>query len=818
MANRYSQYVQGVNYSPESFKDMSVVPIALRQRHDAALAAQDDMLLQLNNIQVRDEDRDYLNQKREEITNQVNGLTNKINTIGAGDSNLMGEFRNMKRAYNQEVSLAGGLGQASNVKERVDAARANYLDFGVKQGWSPETAQKNFELEYNSYNEKNPSSKLGTPGFAFGEFNPTFAPKQINPVDKLKEIQPLIGKIAEEEAFQNYKPVTDPTTGQITYVQYGGTKLSDSNLERLKSVEKYLNQELLNPDSELRQSLRYSRPGVPEDQVVQQFLTESDFLIDAMGVEAKKVATQLEAPKVTKATEDKSKAKSSDETASLVSTPTGAETFEGKSITDIMNGTDIKRFEELEKRGVLSEQDSALKTQTILQQDRVKESLKNPSVVKEINNNLNINGIEGIKPDINSYKATIDNYQSQINSIKQTKLYQLGADLRTSGFISPEARNLSQKQKREATREFDKVNYLENRLAPIKETLDNAFNKSIPKEDLKYSRMYTFGAGLAAKKAMDTFNANATDYGVNWITQIENAGGKFTLPGETDLNGNNDESELKELKETFANGTTKLKFGSIIDMGSTGSSQLVINYTTGTGDKAKTGMLSIDYDNKTTDSSVIDNWLIEMQKTLDVPGQAVIQSILDNKQLKGLSVDNEEFSKKGFSKGQSDTIKKLSNVTNAGYANNAVYKAVNYNNYPGREYNMVLNKDGFYTLMMQDGKNKEVTPLGAGAWLNKELAKDYLSKRINTTNIFKATELNDKKYFVSTMKDLTLLADNNLLQIGSNSSSFQKLKNDYVTQVNNNANNVNLQYELAIQFYNDIKGMTISHKNKKRNL
>lgn len=823
MANRYSQYVSGVNYNPESFRDMSVVPIALRQRHDQALAAQDDLLLQLNNIQVRDEDKDYYNQKREDITNQVNILTDKINSVGAGDSNLMGEFRNMKRAYNKEVSLSGGLGQAANIKQSVDQARANYMDFGVKQGWSPETATKNFEQEYNNWKTNNDSSNLGTEGFRFNQFNPTFAPKQINPVDKLKEIQPLIGEISKEEAFQNYRPVQDPNTGMITYQSFGGTKLSRSNLERLASVEKFLNQELMNPDSELRQSLRYSRPGVDEKQVINQFLSESDLLIDAMGIEATKVATQLEAPQLTKGTTDKTKSGSTDEPASLVSTPTGAETFNGKSITDINTGTQIKQFEQIEKSRPLTEEESNQKMMAILQQDRVRDALKDPNVTRDINNYLKTNSAlqdsNGRPSTIEGYNKTLSSLQEQVNNIKSTELYKTGAKLKSNNLIEANTvRGLTQEQRMAASREYDKALYLENRMQPIKSALDEAYNNSIPKDDLKYSRLYTFGAGEAANKAKTEFNKSATNYGTNFATLLENSGGKFTLPGETDLHTNNDEDKLKDFKESLASGQLNFDFGSLIDMGSTGSSQLVINYTVGAGEKAKQGMISIDYDSKSPDTSVLDNWLIQMQKTLDTPGQAVIQSILDNKQLKGISVDSQEFAKSGFSKGQSDAIKKMSKAVNTGYNNSPDYKAVDYNNFPDREYNMVLNKDGFYQLYLRDKKQKEANALSTQGWMQKELTKDYLSKKINSKDVLNTTDINDRRYFVSYMKDLSILADNNLLQVDNNSSSFQKVKNEYISEVNKNSGNLALQYELALEYYKSLQNMSIAHKNKKRNL
>lgn len=819
MPNRYSQYVSGANYAPESFRDMSIVPIALRQRHDAALAAQDDLLLQLNNIQVRDEDKDYLNQKREEITGQVEALTNKINTIGAGDSNLMGEFRNMKRTYNKEVSLAGGLGQAANVKQRIDQLRANYLDYGTKQGWSPETTQKNFEIEYNKWKTNNPSSMLGTEGFAFGEFNPTFAPKQIEPITYLKEIQPLIGEISKEEAFQNYRPVQDANTGQITYVQYGGSSLSKSNLERLKSVEQFLNQKLMNPDSDLRQSLRYSRPGIDEQQVIQQFLSESDLLIDAMGVEATGTKTQLEAPSFSKPTSDKG---SSDEAASLVSTPTGQAIFEGKSISDIESGRRIQELEALEANGSITEDQINEKTQLILQKDRINQALKDPNTIRTINNYLKEHQSnydpavfdirdEEIPTTIEGYKNNISNLNNQIAKLKNSQAYK--------DFINRTGVRKGTVNNAEESAAVRKITELTKRRDEITKVLDEAYNQSIQKDDLRYSRMYTFGAGEANKKATDIFNQNATDYGVNWITQLENAGGKFTLPGETDMFSNNDEDKLKSLKEAFANGQAKVNFNSIIDMGSTGSSQIAVNYTIGEGKDAKSGMITVDFDNKSPDTSVLENWLVEMQKTLDVPGQAVIQSILDNKQLKSLSVDNKEFAKKGFSEYQSNTIKKFNNQLNQGYRLNPEYKSVDYLNYPGREFNMVLNQDGFYQLYMKDSKNKETRVLSAGLWLKKEFTKDYVDKKLKTTDINKATDYNDKKAIVSNLMDLALISDNNsLVQIDNNSSSFQKLKNDFISELNKNQNNINLQYELAVQFYDSIKNLSIAHKNKKRNL
>lgn len=836
MANRYSQYVSGVNYAPESFRDMAVVPIAMRQRHDAALAAQDDMLLQLNNIDVRDEDQKYLNQKRQEITSRVEDLTNKINTIGAGDSNLLGEFRNTKRDYNKEVSLAGGLGQASAVKKQMELARANYLDYGTKQGWTPKTAQENFERDYNEWKGKNDSSNLGTEGFAFGEFNPTFAPKQIEATAMLKDVQPLIGEISKEEAFQNYRLVQDPNNGMYTYQNFGGSQLSKDNIKNLNYIEEFINKKLVDPQSPEMQSLRYAKGINPNDtsrdnEIRSEFLSQADSLLGAMRVKAERETTDMQAPQLVKTDSDGTKGPKVSEGASLVSTPTGAEVFEGKSMTDILNGVEYNKLENIENNRVLTDEESAKKQLLILQQGRVQEAIKDPNNIREINNNLKkIGGLQdknGNPSTLEGYNNTISSLQNKLSDIQNTPAYKEAARIvqshlndgtsgATGGNMGGRALASALQSNPAATEAWDRASLIKQKLDPIKKDLDEALKQSIPLDDLQFSRMYTFGAGEEAKKAMDIFNANANDYGDKFVTLIENSGGKFTLPGDTELKDPRDE-DIKLLKENLANGQAKFKLGSIIDKGATGSSQLVLNYSVGEGEKAKSGMIAIDYDNKSTDTSVIDDWMIEMQKLLDKPGQATIQAILDNKQLKGLSVDSKDFTVKGFDGPQSNSIKKYGNAVNSAYKHAPEYKKADYLSYPDRELNMVLDKDGYYTLWMKDGKN-DAEPLNTGSWMNKQIAKDYQAKRYKNSNPLASKEKSDRLTFINQVYDMALLSDKELIKIDDNSSQYKKLKSEYLNAINEYKDDYNMQYQLTTEFYKTISNKKISHRNKKSNL
>ncbi len=815
MANRFSQYVPGSNYAPESFRDMSVVPIALRQRHDNALAAQDDMLLQLNNIQVRDEDRDYYNQKRQEITTNINNLTDKINTIGAGDSNLLGEFRNMKRNYNKEVSLSGGLGQASDLKSRIDKTRANYMEFGVKQGWSPETTEKNFANEYNTYNEKNPASNLGQEGFAYGEFNPTYAPKQILPTEYLKNIQPLIGEISKEVAWSNFTPVQNPQTGEISFQQNSGATLSKENLQRLDSVQKAINTEMMNPDSALRQSLRYSRPGVPEEDIVKQFLQESDLWIDVMGIEANKQVNQSEPPRFSQSGSGGGKSKgdgNSDEAANLVSTPIGATVFEGKSITDISSGAAVKQLEAKEQSTGLTEAESVEKTQSILLQNRINEALKSPSTIAEVNRNIkNITGIASTEAQLRQSSLNAEQALQQIRNNNYAGLDKLGV-----------MRPLNNSEQSMAVWRQTTEQSLLNRIASNREVLDEAYKLAIPLNDLNYSKLYSIGFNEKSKKASETINANINNYGIsNLITLAENSGGGFSMPGEIEIKKSTDKGSsdnYDDLKGILTKGQTKVTSFDILDMGGTGSSQLIFNYDKSTGDKTQTGKIIVDYDNKSVDTSVLDTMLIELQKTMDKPGQAIIQSIMDNKQLKELAVSSTEFRKTGFGVKDTEKIKKYSDIVNNKYSNIPEYKKANYAKVPGRELNMVLNEKGYYDLYMRDGKQGDVNPLGVNDWFRKQFAKNYADNLSNVKDPTTATNVNDRKAYIREMKDFAELysSPENLIQVDNGSQTYQKLRQDYINLLTQNEDNLAKQFELTNQFYNDIRTYKISHKNKKR--
>ena len=81
---RYSRYTPMPMYQAESFKDLAVVPMAMRVRHDNILNEQDKLLNEYNNLEVlqEGESQDYYNKKKQEIEAKVNGLANKLKKLG----------------------------------------------------------------------------------------------------------------------------------------------------------------------------------------------------------------------------------------------------------------------------------------------------------------------------------------------------------------------------------------------------------------------------------------------------------------------------------------------------------------------------------------------------------------------------------------------------------------------------------------------------------------------------------------------------------------------------------------------------------------
>ena len=235
---RYSKYIPKPMFQAESFKDLAMVPIAMRTRHDQILNAQQDTLDEFNNTEVLNtpEAMDYYNKKKSEIESRVKGLANQLNTSGTGDSALINEFRNMKRDYNKETSATGSIGALANAKAALDNKKAGYFQYGVSKDQPIAAIEANWKAEEDKWMKSNNFENLGTDQFRVNEIDMPLAPKHIDQTDLMIKAKQFLGNNSTETVSQNTR-IDD--NGDLEVIN--SSTLKGDNLRQLKSFVEYHN-------------------------------------------------------------------------------------------------------------------------------------------------------------------------------------------------------------------------------------------------------------------------------------------------------------------------------------------------------------------------------------------------------------------------------------------------------------------------------------------------------------------------------------------------------------------------------------------------
>jgi hypothetical protein len=823
MANRFNELLSGLAYNPESFKDMAYTPLLLRQRHDRLLDNQDKMMQDLFNTKVADDPRaqEYFNNKKAELTSQIEGLTQKINSIGAGSGDLMNEFRNMKRGYEKELSLSGGIGQASDIRNQVLAKQLEANKVGLQQKWTPKQIQDNISLENSKYFQDNDFSRLGQDDFTPADYKLTLAPENIDILDSVSRVKPLLGHVSENIGWENIATTVNPETGFIEYHTTGSVIATKDDIKALQEAAKYFNETMLDPNSKEMIAARYAEGNIhPDDH------SRDVELRNKMALKIKASLDLQEYKDYSKTTKDQTKVdlpsgyggnssatKEEDIPPTLVTLPTG------KEVTDIDISDIDNQLAKLEAKEAYTGTDPSM----MITQNEVhlkkRLGLLNQRIKQELDPKLHPENVK--KAD----QYIIKN--SDFNSVSDAKKYISETNLLINDFHKLQ----SELVKAQNTNNSQKINSIKNQISnhPLRNSIakdqyevkqitkdvNDAIKNAISGSDLNYMQVRTFGTGEEAKKINDILNANANDQKGNFSTLLLNSGGSFVMD-EEEYNPNKDESgyldKLKDL-QTVLDGDTKLHFLNLKDSGSTGVTQFEFEYSE--AKTGKRGRISIDYDNKSTDTSMLDDWLKTIKNSADPKSKAYIQAVIDNKKTSEISVD---FDKKGYSDNQSKILAKVSKNYNKEFDLNDDYKSKNFMDGRYNSYHLELTSDGYHEMYAGSDK-KHLGFISAKTWLDREFAsyRSIPGQNISADIINNPKNQNEKKLFIKTMIDMAVYSEpDGVIKLGSNQPVYQEKRNIFLKKINSSQGNLEAQREAALDFYKEMTGLKIGHRNKKR--
>lgn len=277
--NRFSNLQQPERFSPLSFQELSFAPITLRDREDTILNQQDELLNTLNNIEVPDIYQDQFKSESDKYRSKIEQMAKQLQSEGAGNLNILGEFRNLRNDFNKSISKTGNIGRAAMVQADIDSNKDAFYKFAIDQGWgnNPELIDQKWQEELEKY-KKNLPTDLNKFSGRIPEMMPSQAPKNVDLAEEMTKLSKIIGENAE--ALKDFSLVPgpiDPETGKPTnFIIVNSEGQEVTNVPQLNSLKNYIEKQVFDSSSGLNAALRF-RGMSPED-----FLGQVDDLVNVM--------------------------------------------------------------------------------------------------------------------------------------------------------------------------------------------------------------------------------------------------------------------------------------------------------------------------------------------------------------------------------------------------------------------------------------------------------------------------------------------------------------------------------------------------------
>jgi hypothetical protein len=254
--NRYTN-ITPAQYNPMSLEELMMVPMLKRKQHDELLnniAATQSALAQTDYLDVHEDKVLGIRKKlEEELQRQVEAVSGEgINEV------LKNDFINLNAEYQNAMGTKGTLGKAQAAKQALAQEKATYLQNSTQMGYSPTDAADNWQRHQQGY--YNSQQELDDITNIEGLYAPTYK----NVVDEFNKVADRIGMDSTEISKLRNSMEFDEESGMYYLQENSKTTLTEENLKKFKKAETWLNNNLMNPNSDLRRSIDHQNK-TPEE-------------------------------------------------------------------------------------------------------------------------------------------------------------------------------------------------------------------------------------------------------------------------------------------------------------------------------------------------------------------------------------------------------------------------------------------------------------------------------------------------------------------------------------------------------------------------
>lgn len=246
--NRYTQ-LSTTQFNPLSIEELSLAPVAMRQKHDASNLQLENTRTQMNAA------IDALPQHSERASQLVSQMNKLIDSESEklaknGYTNMTGSnLTKLNRDYQSIMSPNGELGKIASAKKAYAENYKQFVEDAQKKGHTLADIQRNWQDHNNSYFGYDSEGKVANIGLIG-------APDKYDPIDAVKEIQPLIGE-TQRRLDQMGGGSVSMENGLLVVRNKSGAVHQLTNAPQIQQANQYLQAQFFTPGSKGFESSRF---------------------------------------------------------------------------------------------------------------------------------------------------------------------------------------------------------------------------------------------------------------------------------------------------------------------------------------------------------------------------------------------------------------------------------------------------------------------------------------------------------------------------------------------------------------------------------
>lgn len=258
---RFNNYQSDLVYTPQTFEKLALLPMQLRKRQDDLEAQNDLIQLNIANTKVAPGYQEAYDRKRQDFENKSKSLAERMASEGSGNPNLIKEFQNLKRQYNNDAAATGIFGAgAQRYKDDLESEKV-YTQYGVeKSGQNPDQVAKKWKEKYNADQEKIRQGLANDPNYIPDQVVHDYAPRAVSVTDFAKQLQGLIGASSYSKSRDILTDLSNATIKGSDGLLSVNTKsdMYKNNKNQVQGFVNLMNSNLLDKASPLNQHLKYN--------------------------------------------------------------------------------------------------------------------------------------------------------------------------------------------------------------------------------------------------------------------------------------------------------------------------------------------------------------------------------------------------------------------------------------------------------------------------------------------------------------------------------------------------------------------------------